>query len=106
MGTLKIFALTAAAAALMSTAWAAPASQAQSETMRVEVTENQIDEIGSVIYSQIRSKRANRTMRMTLLVPRTAQKKPAIIYFPGAGFTSADCKQLSAISGPATFVKG
>ena len=94
MGTLKIFALTAAAAALMSTAWAAPASQAQSETMRVEVTENQIDEIGNVIYSQIRSKRANRTMRMTLLVPRTAQKKPAIIYFPGGGFTSADYEKF------------
>ena len=94
MGTLKIFALTAAATALMSIAWAAPASQAQSETMRVEVTENQIDEIGNVIYSQIRSKRANRAMRMTLLVPRTAQKKPAIIYFPGGGFTSADYEKF------------
>ena len=62
--------------------------------MKVEVTEHQIDEIGGVIYSQIQSRRSNRAMRMTLLVPRTAEKKPAIIYFPGGGFTTTDYEKF------------
>ncbi len=62
--------------------------------MKVEVTEHQIDEIGGVIYSQIQSRRSNRAMRMTLLVPRTTKKKPAIIYFPGGGFTTTDYEKF------------
>ena len=31
---------------------------------------------------------------MTLLVPRTAEKKPAIIYFPGGGFTTTDYEKF------------
>ena len=62
--------------------------------MKVEVTEHQIDEIGGVIYSQIQSRRSNRAMRMTLLVPRTTEKKPAIIYFPGGGFTTTDYEKF------------
>ena len=62
--------------------------------MKVEVTEHQIDEIGGVIYSQIQSRRSNRAMRMTLLVLRTTEKKPAIIYFPGGGFTTTDYEKF------------
>ena len=62
--------------------------------MKVEVSEHQIDEIGGVIYSQIQSRRSNRAMPMTLLVPRTAEKKPAIIYFPGGGFTTTDYEKF------------
>lgn len=60
------------------------------QTMNVEITENQIDVISGIAYSQITSLRANRQLMMTLLVPRTKELKPAIVYYPGGGFTSAD----------------
>lgn len=31
---------------------------------------------------------------MTLLVPRTRELKPAIVYYPGVGFTSADYEKF------------
>ncbi|QQV78038.1 alpha/beta hydrolase [Sphingomonas aliaeris] len=65
------------------------------QIMRVEVTGGQIDTIGGVIYSQIKSQRAIRQLRMTLLVPRNDDLKPAIVYFPGGGFTSADYEKYS-----------
>jgi len=80
-----------------STASDAASAQVQSppraggaRTIRVEVTTGQIDTIGGVIYSQIKSTRAVRQLRMTVLVPRTDDLKPAIVYFPGGGFVSAD----------------
>ncbi len=60
------------------------------QVVRVEGTRSQIDQISGVIYSQIHSTRAVRQLRMSLLVPRTSDLKPAIVYFPGGGFTSAD----------------
>lgn len=90
---LKTVAL-AAISGLMASGACAQAPVAPTESMKVEVTEHQIDEIGGVIYSQIQSRRSNRAMRMTLLVPRTAEKKPAIIYFPGGGFTTTDYEKF------------
>lgn len=90
---LKTVAL-AAISGLMASGACAQAPVAQTESMKVEVTEHQIDEIGGVIYSQIQSRRSNRAMRMTLLVPRTAEKKPAIIYFPWGGFTTTDYEKF------------
>lgn len=90
---LKTVAL-AAISGLMASGACAQAPVAQTESMKVEVTEHQIDEIGGVIYSQIQSRRSNRAMRMTLLVPRTTEKKPAIIYFPGGGFTTTDFEKF------------
>ena len=90
---LKTVAL-AAISGLMASGACAQAPVAQTESMKVEFTEHQIDEIGGVIYSQIQSRRSNRAMRMTLLVPRTTEKKPAIIYFPGGGFTTTDYEKF------------
>ena len=90
---LKTVAL-AAISGLMASGACAQAPVAQTESLKVEVTEHQIDEIGGVISSQIQSRRSNRAMRMTLLVPRTAEKKPAIIYFPGGGFTTTDYEKF------------
>ena len=90
---LKTVAL-AAISGLMASGASAQAPLAQTQTMKVEVSQHQIDEIGGVIYSQIQSRRSNRAMRMTLLVPRTAEKKPAIIYFPGGGFTTTDYEKF------------
>jgi acetyl esterase/lipase len=58
--------------------------------IRVEKTRGQVDVLSGVIYSQIKQTRAVRQLRMTLIVPRTPDLKPAIVYFPGGGFTSAD----------------
>ena len=90
---LKTVAL-AAISGLLASGACAQAPVAQTKSMKVEVTEHQIDEIGGVIYSQIQSRRSNRAMRMTLLVPRTAEKKPAIISFPGGGFTTTDYEKF------------
>lgn len=74
--------------------------QAQTDTkhgkqiVSVDITEGQIDVISGVVYSQITSLRANRQLMMTLLVPRTKELKPAIVYYPGGGFTSADYEKF------------
>lgn len=49
----------------------------------------QIDQINDVVYHQVRSLREVRQLKLSLLIPRTDQAKPAIVYFPGGGFTSA-----------------
>ena len=65
------------------------------QVLEAQVTEGRIDTISNVIYSQIRSTRAVRQLRMSLMVPRNTAKKPAIIYFPGGGFTSADHEKFT-----------
>jgi acetyl esterase/lipase len=60
------------------------------EVIRIEGQQSQIDQISGVIYAQIKSTRAVRALRMSLLVPRSAERKPAIVYVPGGGFVSAD----------------
>lgn len=62
--------------------------------MHVTTNDPQIDQIGGVIYSQIKNMRAIRGLRMTVLVPRTNDLKPAIVYVPGGGFTSADYEKF------------
>ncbi len=80
-----------------SSASAQPKSpeQAGAQTIRVEIKAGQIDTIGGVVYSQIKSTRAMRQLKMTVLVPRTDDLKPAIVYFPGGGFISADYEKYS-----------
>ena len=65
------------------------------EVIRVDVARPQIDMISGVIYSQIKTTRAVKQLRMTLEIPRTKEKKPAVIYFPGGGFTSADHEKFA-----------
>lgn len=60
----------------------------------VAVENGRIDALGGVVYSQIRSVRRVRGLEMTLLVPRNIAKKPAVVYFPGGGFTSADYEKF------------
>lgn len=59
-----------------------------------EVT-GRIDSRTGVIYSQIVGDRQLTQLRMNLLIPRNNVKKPAIIYFPGGGFTTADHGKFS-----------
>ncbi|WP_275785378.1 alpha/beta hydrolase [Pararhizobium gei] len=60
------------------------------QVVRVEKTQGQIDEISGVVFTQIKQVRAVTQLEMSLLVPRTKDLKPAIVYFPGGGFISAD----------------
>lgn len=64
------------------------------QVMHVEERRAQIDVLSGVVYSQIIKTRAVRALKMTLLVPRTTDLKPAIVYFPGGGFTSADYEKF------------
>lgn len=93
---LNRFGLTLAAALLALAGTAAaetpslPGYTAGAETVRVDVKDGQIDEMSGVVFTQIKKLRSVEQLRMTLLVPRTKTAKPAVIYFPGGGFSSAD----------------
>jgi len=67
-----------------------PGYAAGAEIVRVPIERAQIDEIGDVVYAQIKSTRSVRALHMSVLVPRTDDLKPAILYLPGGGFTSAE----------------
>lgn len=88
------------AASLLNSAYAADYSKLPgwtegAEVIRVEGTRPQIDTISDVIYSQVKSTRAVRQLRMTFEIPRTKEKKPAVVYFPGGGFTTTDHEKYS-----------
>ena len=85
MNTLKALVTATAVSGLVAFGAYAQVPQAHTETMQVNVTEHQIDEIGNIIYSQIHSRR---------LIPRTKENKPAVIYFPGGGFTTTDYEKF------------
>lgn len=59
------------------------------QVIRVEKNRGRIDALNDIVYSQVKSTVAVRQLHMSLLVPRNGDLKPAIIYFPGGGFTSA-----------------
>lgn len=60
------------------------------QIVRVEKTQGQIDQISGVVFTQIKQVRTVTQLEMSLLVPRNNDLKPAIVYFPGGGFISAD----------------
>lgn len=60
------------------------------DVIQVNTTQSQIDSIGDVVYEQVKSTRSVRQLHMSVLVPRNNDLKPAIIYFPGGGFTTAE----------------
>lgn len=60
------------------------------EVIEVNTSRDQIDNINDVVYAQMKSTRSVRQLHMSVLVPRTNALKPAIIYFPGGGFISAE----------------
>lgn len=63
----------------------------QAQVIDVPIATGRIDAISGVVYSQVFERSRNvRGLKMSLLIPRTKEKKPAVLYFPGGGFTSAD----------------
>lgn len=94
MKCILAFAVLLAGTTFRASAMPEKASENRPESIKVEITEGQIDVISGIIYSQVISTRSNRALRMTVLVPRIRIPKPAIVYFPGGGFTSADYEKF------------
>lgn len=65
------------------------------ETMKPDIKNGQIDSMSGIVYSQIKGLRSNRAMRMSVMIPRDNKLKPAIVYFPGGGFTSSDYEKFT-----------
>lgn len=89
----KELAVLAAAILLVTTATAQDlmGQSPEAQVVDVPVVQGRIDAISGVVYSQVFERgRSVRGLKMTLFVPRTKEKKPAVLYFPGGGFTSAD----------------
>lgn len=89
----KQLAVLAAASLLVTTATAQDlmGQSPEAQVVDVPVVQGRIDAISGVVYSQVFERgRSVRGLKMTLFVPRTKEKKPAVLYFPGGGFTSAD----------------
>lgn len=58
--------------------------------MKQTISQPQVDEYEDICYKQRIAKRKVIELKMTLLVPNTTKKKPALLYFPGGGFTKAN----------------
>lgn len=89
----KELAVLAAASLSVTTATAQDlmGQSPEAQVVDVPVVQGRIDAISGVVYSQVFERgRSVRGLKMTLFVPRTKEKKPAVLYFPGGGFTSAD----------------
>lgn len=89
----KELAVLAAASLLVTTATAQDlmGQSPEAQVVDVPVVQGRIDAISGVVYSQVFERGWSvRGLKMTLFVPRTKEKKPAVLYFPGGGFTSAD----------------
>ena len=89
----KELAVLAAASLLVTTATAQDlmGQSPEAQVVDVPVVQGRIAAISGVVYSQVFERgRSVRGLKMTLFVPRTKEKKPAVLYFPGGGFTSAD----------------
>lgn len=89
----KELVVLAAASLLVTTATAQNlmGQSPEAQVIDVPVVQGRIDAISGVVYSQVFERgRSVRGLKMTLFVPRTKEKKPAVLYFPGGGFTSAD----------------
>lgn len=89
----KELAVLAAASLLVTTATAQDlmGQSPEAQVVDVPVVQGRIDAISGVVYSQVFERgRSVRGLKMTLFVPRTKEKKPSVLYFPGGGFTSAD----------------
>lgn len=97
---MKKYILTSLLAGWLPVTSQASASQPQEEgkqTLKVEITESPVNVISNVTYAQILSGRSNRQLKMSLLIPQTDQPKPAIVYYPGGGFMSANHESFIAM---------
>ena len=64
-------------------------SKSKKILMDVPVTRTSLRVIDNIIYSQHYEK-GTISLHMTLIIPRTNEPKPCVVYFPGGGFTTSD----------------
>jgi acetyl esterase/lipase len=60
------------------------------QVMKFTPSQDQVDLFSNIIYSQVKDGIVIRQLKMSLLVPRNNDLKPAIVYFPGGGFMTAN----------------
>lgn len=60
------------------------------EVMQVETVQDKLNSISGIVYSQVKQPFKYHQLRMSVIYPQTQDLKPAIIYFPGGGFISAE----------------
>jgi acetyl esterase/lipase len=82
--------LSSAISQAVAAAETLPGSTEGAEIMKFTPSQDQTDLFSNVIYSQVKDGVAIRQLRMSLLVPRNNDLKPAIVYFPGGGFMTAN----------------
>ena len=58
-------------------------------SMTVPVTRTTLRVVDNIIYAQHYAK-GTISLHMTLIIPRTKEPKPCVVYFPGGGFTTSD----------------
>ncbi|AVK61138.1 alpha/beta hydrolase [Lactobacillus sp. CBA3605] len=61
-----------------------------SELLKVTKQVPQVDELPNLVYYQTITANTGVELRLSMLVPRTTDLKPAVLYFPGGGFTAAN----------------
>lgn len=61
---------------------------------KIAIKVPQVDEYHDLVYSQVKGRWDTQELKMSLLVPRTEQLKPAVLYLPGGGFTEANLHKL------------
>lgn len=60
------------------------------QVISVKLVNDKLNQTSGIIYSQVKQPLSYRQLQMSIIYPQTAQLKPAIIYFPGGGFISAE----------------
>lgn len=60
--------------------------------MNIAPAKFQIESLTGIVYAQVKNLKQNNLMQlhMNVMVPKTKELKPAVIFFPGGGFASAD----------------
>lgn len=67
-----------------------PAWSEGAEVLKIPAIGFRIDTYSGIVFAQPKEQNKVHQLKMTIMSPRTEEKKPAVIYFPGGGFTSAD----------------
>ncbi len=90
----KVLVATAAVLACLTGVSVGAPEVSGEQVIEQDMKQGVIDTIPNVVYAQVKTLRSNRPLRMTVLVPRNDLLKPAIVYFPGGGFTTADYEKF------------
>lgn len=67
-----------------------PGYTAGANVISVKQVNEKLNQTSGIVYSQIKQPLGYRKLEMSIIYPQDNQLKPAIIYYPGGGFISAD----------------